>query len=660
MKWLLSFLLLFSLVEVRAQQSKVDHLKFALSLARTDTDRVLLMDTLIYYYSFYDPDSSFSYARKAIGLSQSINYLYGQFAGYFHLGIASIILGDYSKALESQTSALKIAEQLTNRRLQSIAHLHVIMGFSYRIMGKYRESIDQHDLAVQYQMASGWPRKYLTNSYNDAAIAYSMMGQSDSAKLCADSAYDLLKSSRKPFYFAFDNQGRVQYWFGNYPLAEKFFRDGIRRYAWDPQTDNNYYLAAMYNDLANVLLKTGQHDSSIHYAGLAFQISQKNKFLHYERDAANVLSQVYESLHKPDSVVRYLKKSIAANDSIFSQSRVRQFQSVEFSEEQRQKELENVKEKYRAQVRFYLLLAALVVFLLVASILYRNNRQKQKANILLNTQKKEIEQALSSLKATQKQLIQSEKMASLGELTAGIAHEIQNPLNFVNNFSEVNKELIGELKLEIAKGNAAEMIAIAGNIEANEDKILLHGKRADAIVKGMLQHSRSGSGQKEARDLNAIADEYLRLSYHGLRARDNGFNTIMQTDFDEKMGKINIVPQDIGRVLLNLYNNAFYSAYEKKKRLGGEFEPSVIISTKWTPNFAEIRIRDNGMGVPQRNLDKIFQPFFTTKPSGQGTGLGLSLAYDIVVNEHGGELTMNSAEGEFAEFIVKLPGSSLT
>ncbi len=245
-------------------------------------------------------------------------------------------------------------------------------------------------------------------------------------------------------------------------------------------------------------------------------------------------------------------------------------------------------------------------------------------------------------------------MASLGELTAGIAHEIQNPLNFVNNFSEISTELVEEMENAILKSDREEIISIAADIKQNLQKIAHHGKRADAIVKGMLQHSRNRTSEKEPTDINKLADEYLRLCYHGLRAKDQFFNVTMQTDFDQNIEKIDIVPQDIGRVLLNLFTNAFYSVNEKKKLQGDAYEPTVSVSTKKINDKVEIRMRDNGNGIPQKILDKIFQPFFTTKPTGQGTGLGLSLSYDII-KAHGGELKVDTKEGESAEFIVQLP-----
>ena len=282
-------------------------------------------------------------------------------------------------------------------------------------------------------------------------------------------------------------------------------------------------------------------------------------------------------------------------------------------------------------------------------------------------QTSEIRQTLENLKSTQSQLIQSEKMASLGELTAGIAHEIQNPLNFVNNFSDVNKELLEELKEEADKGNLEEVIAIANDVIGNEEKINHHGKRADAIVKGMLQHSQSNKGVRELTNINSLADEYLRLSYHGLRAKDKSFNASFETQFDKDIPAIEIVPQDMGRVLLNLINNAFYACAERSRSTVNEkqqaeslkqkaesYKPTVTISTKNSNGKIEITISDNGNGIPKNIIDKIFQPFFTTKPTGQGTGLGLSLAYDIV-KAHGGEIKAESTEGIGTEFMIQLP-----
>jgi two-component system NtrC family sensor kinase len=269
-----------------------------------------------------------------------------------------------------------------------------------------------------------------------------------------------------------------------------------------------------------------------------------------------------------------------------------------------------------------------------------------------------LTKSISELKSTQSQLIQSEKMASLGELTAGIAHEIQNPLNFVNNFSEINKEMLEELKAERLKPNAERdeqtEDEIINNVVHNEEKINYHGKRADSIVKGMLEHSRTSTGKKELTDINKLADEYLRLAYHGLRAKDKSFNADFKTDFEDNLGKINAVPQDIGRALLNLFNNAFYVVNEKKKTADESYRPTVTVQTKKISDKIDIKVSDNGSGIPQNLVDKIFQPFFTTKPTGQGTGLGLSLAYDII-KKHGGEIKVETVKGDGTAFIIRIP-----
>jgi signal transduction histidine kinase len=347
-------------------------------------------------------------------------------------------------------------------------------------------------------------------------------------------------------------------------------------------------------------------------------------------------------------------------DSLYGPEKFKQLQLITLNEQQRQQEIEQDQERYRNKIKYIILFIVLSVFLLISFLLFRNNRQQQKA-------KAKIEEAYTELKETQQQLIQREKMASLGELTAGIAHEIQNPLNFVNNFSEVNTELIDEMKEGLQSGKTDEVIALAEDVKQNNIKIVQHGKRAESIVKGMLQHSRNSSGQKEPTDINALADECLRLSYHGMRAKDprdsanRSFNAKTETHFDISIPPVTIASQEIGRVILNLLTNAFYSVMQKSKIAGDAYEPVVIVRTAMNPGSGDrrasvsISIRDNGNGISQKALDKIFQPFFTTKPTGEGTGLGLSMSYDIITKGHGGELKVETKEGEFAEFIIILP-----
>jgi signal transduction histidine kinase len=415
--------------------------------------------------------------------------------------------------------------------------------------------------------------------------------------------------------------------------------------------------------LASMHWEDRRIDSATYYAEKAFRQAQDSTNYLPMISSAELLAEIFYEKNQPDSAYKYLRRVVVLKDSLFSSEKVNKIQSLSLNESLRKLQEEQSKkeavQEYKSRIKIYSLAAGLAGLLILIFILYRNNRQRQAAN-------KKIEKAYTDLKATQTQLIQSEKMASLGELTAGIAHEIQNPLNFVNNFSEVSAELADEMEDAVLKSDREEIISIAANIKENLQKINHHGKRADAIVKGMLQHSRASTSQKELTDINKLTDEYLRLSYQGLRAKDQSFNATIQTDFDERIGKINIISQDIGRVLLNLFTNAFYSVTEKKKKfqqdptgfknlLGmSDYEPAVVVSTKKENDKVIIKVNDNGNGIPQKVLDKIFQPFFTTKPTGQGTGLGLSMSYDII-KAHGGEIKVETNDGEFAEFIIQLP-----
>jgi two-component system NtrC family sensor kinase len=395
-------------------------------------------------------------------------------------------------------------------------------------------------------------------------------------------------------------------------------------------------------------------DSSILYAKEGLKAAKQMGKSNNISEAAKFLAQLYED--KDNKVaLAYFKMAVAINDSVYSQKNMLAITDISNAEQERLKEIEAAKLSYQNTLRQYSFLVGLGFLAIVAFLLYRNNRRKHKDNVKLQSQKEEIELTLSQLKSTQAQLIQSEKMASLGELTAGIAHEIQNPLNFVNNFSEVSSEMIDEMKEELAKGDLKEAEAISDDLKLNLEKIHHHGNRASSIVKGMLEHSRTSSGEKELTDINALADEYLRLSYHGLRAKNKDFNAEMVTDFDPNLPKIEVIPHDIGRVLLNLINNAFQAVDEQSKKGIESYKPTVTVKTELTAQSQLlIAITDNGNGIPDAIKDKIFQPFFTTKDTGKGTGLGLSLAYDIV-KAHGGELTVETEGGIGVEFLIHLP-----
>jgi signal transduction histidine kinase len=434
-------------------------------------------------------------------------------------------------------------------------------------------------------------------------------------------------------------------------LAKKIFYQSV---SWGVKENYLSALGRTYNEFAKLYIRDQNKDSALYYANKSISIllalgslsgTEYNLATAYE-----VLIKAFQLRNQSDSAYKYQQLALRVKDSIYVNriNNLASFYNLTLKETLRLQNIEKEKKIYQEKVRVYALLLGLGIVFLIAIALFRINHQRKLVN-------KNLEQTLVNLKATQSQLIQSEKMASLGELTAGIAHEIQNPLNFVNNFSEVNKELLAEMNEEIDKGNFSEVKAIAKDITENEVKINHHGKRADAIVKGMLQHSRSSNGVKEPTDINNLADEYFRLAYHGLRAKDKSFNATMKTEFDGSVGNVNIISQDIGRVILNLITNAFYAVTDRKKKNEEGYEPTVSLSTQKTADKVIIKVRDNGNGIPEKVKEKIFLPFFTTKPTGEGTGLGLSMSYDIVTKGHGGELSVTTEDGKYTEFSIVLP-----
>jgi signal transduction histidine kinase len=645
MKFYFIFLVsVLSFIPVSGQQETfkdVPDLLQKITEATTDTARILLKCKLAEAYRGNKPDTSLILATESLNESIDIKFKRGEIHSLIVLCVMHREKGDLPYALELGLRALKMAEdeRLAYEQIYSLVRIAII----------YSSVKDGHKAIAYLKKAD----ELLKHNYDDfqwsvtqyfLGDAYEQMNELDAAEKHLKSLESKHGSDSEELWAVINNRLR-----GNIAVKRNELLSAIEFYRKSNDAaiaGSAFREAATANNLmAAVFKKLNQPDSAIYYAkqGLKYgeMLSYRNRIL----ASSSLLADLYAS-KDPKEAVKYYQIASAAKDSLYGIQKVLQLQSATMKEQERQTELEAARLAYQNKMRQWALLAGAGVFLIIAVILFRNNRQKQKANRVLET-------TLTNLRHTQSQLVQSEKMASLGELTAGIAHEIQNPLNFVNNFSEVNTELIDELEQEAEKGNLGEIKAIAKDIKENEQKINHHGKRADAIVKGMLQHSRTSSGQKEPTNINALADEYLRLAYHGLKAKDRSFNATMKTDFDEGIGNINIIPQDIGRVILNLINNAFYAVSERKKQGSNGYEPTVTVCTKKIDDKIEIRVKDNGNGIPQKVLDKIFQPFFTTKPTGQGTGLGLSLSYDIV-KAHGGELNVETREGEGSEFIIHL------
>jgi two-component system, NtrC family, sensor kinase len=658
-----SLLLLPVFVIAQHQQMQLDSLRRAVDLAANDTLKMDFTDNLAFAFTESNADSALYYYDKAAALADKLSLKIDEVS---YLDMKGYILStkqNYPASLAAFLIAKKIAEDPASEK--NTWHLRKgatpnsdrlkWLGWIYNDMGPlYQFTGNQEKAFFGYQQAKSIAESVhdddlLTYVCSSLADFYVRTDKLDSALFYEKKAeklefYDGGKYSADPY----NALGRIYQKKGEFDKSKNAFEKAI---TINLKVNNLNYLGKSYLNLSDLFKTEKKLDSSIFYAQKAAETFKKVQRSDGLVSAYNMIYSAYGAQLKQDSAFFYLKLASVLQDSLNNVERknLLAFQYVGFEEQQKIQQLESEKIQTQNRIRTYFMSGGIGVLLLLAVIFYRNNRQKQKAKL-------NIEKAYENLKATQQQLIQSEKMASLGELTAGIAHEIQNPLNFVNNFSEVNKELIVELKQEIKKGNIEEVNAIAGDIEANEEKINAHGKRADAIVKGMLQHSRKSEGAKEPTDINALAEEYLRLSYHGLRAKDNSFNVKMTTEFDHSIDKINIIPQDIGRVLLNLYNNAFYAVNEKAMVSANGYQPIVKVSTGKLTGKIEIRVEDNGVGVPQKIVDKIFQPFFTTKPTGQGTGLGLSLSYDII-KAHGGEIKVETSEADGTTFIIELPAN---
>ena len=641
--------LAFFFLPVFGQQENykdVPNLLQQLSQAKTDTARIILKTRLAEGFRSNNPDTSFILASEALSRSTELEFKKGEIRSLIVLCVLYREKGDLPNALELGLKALKMAEEerLAYEQVYALVRVAVVyisvrdfpkaIGYLKRAEGILKDNYDEFQLfATQYFLASAYEQS------NDLEAAEKQMLEFE--KNVPAFVEWIVVSKRLRAYIAVKRN--------QLPLAIRYYRES-NEVAFGENALRE--IATTCNAMAVAFQKMGRYDSAIFYAKEGLRLGQQLNYTNRIMAASTLLAQLYAE-KDPKEAVRYYQIANVAKDSLYGVQKVLQLQAATMKEQERQAEEEAAKIAYQNKLKQWVLLGGIAVVLIIVLILYRNNIQKQKANKIL-------EKTLTDLKTTQSQLVHAEKMASLGELTAGIAHEIQNPLNFVNNFSDVSNELIDEMKAELATGNRELATGIADDIKRNLEKINHHGKRADAIVKGMLQHSRSSTGQKEPTDINELAGEYLRLAYHGIKAKDPSFHAQTKTDFDNNIGKIKVVPQDIGRVMLNLINNAFYAVEEKKKQIGDGYEAIVTVGTKTVkPPLGglgvEIKVKDNGNGIPHKVLDKIFQPFFTTKPTGQGTGLGLSLAYDIVTKGHSGELKVETKEGEGSEFSIQLP-----
>ena len=717
--------LTFHIVSSAYSQNKaIDSLKNVLLTQKEDTSKVNTLHELGFQYGVVgDVEKSLDCAKKALILSQKLGYKKGELKAYFYLtdinqrglgnqqeamryckkgvelskkyqdknNLASFYLQmsyinsnlyNSAEALNYSFKALKIFESSDDKI--NLSETYNNIAILYRNEKKYLEALNYYKLCLKLKESLGVDELWaVARTYNSIGKIYLLQNKIELALQSTLKGLEIFKklADKAPNWglpFTYNCMASIYEAKADSLVqkqdkisAEKEYKNALDFFlksqeTWEsirPETGGSFYVS-----IGNVYMKLKQYQAARINLSKAIIFSENNKdYFEGNRDTYLFMSKLDSIEGKWKDAYNHYKLYIIFRDSLENTEKTKaitaQLMQFEFDKKEALTKAEQEKKDLEHKRTRNLQYAALAGLILIVSGLFYNNHQKQKA-------KTDIEKAYSQLKTTQAQLIQKEKLASLGELTAGIAHEIQNPLNFVNNFSEVSRELVNEMEEELKVGNADIAIEIAGDLKQNLSKINHHGKRASSIVSAMLEHSRTSTGERQPTDINKLADEYLRLSYHGMKAKDkNGSATRFNADYefiaDENLPLVNVVPQDIGRVLLNLMNNAFYAVSQRNHAvetgpalsLQPQYQPIVRVFTQQFENQIIIKIEDNGTGMSKEIQAKIFQPFFTTKPTGEGTGLGLSLAYDIVTKGHGGTIEVESVEGQGATFVVKLPNT---
>jgi len=672
-------LLIFCVLNTNAQNSKVDSIQILINQAETDTGRIKLKLHQLDYLSTFNLDSGINLAIKTLQEAQEVQFYRGEVDLRKKLVYNYSYKGNYKAASEQLNQLNKLI--VPSNDSIDFASVFATAGMFYGIQSKYDSSIYFFEKAIVIYERLG-KRKKLSKAI-ELAKKTQLMNVELYAYSNLSSLYTDEAKWQKSYEFALKaaKLGRTM---GDQGIQAASLAKASISLVNLNQTEK----ALALSEKAIILADSSGHPFNIiqAYSGMGFVLKSQNKWHeaipYYEKgldlqedidiyNKNNVqlfveLSECYEKTGSHSKALVMFKEAAMITDSVRSKENIQkatertmnyEFEKKEQSTLARQKAKDEITRTRQVALIIGLILS--LVLIVVAILAYYN---KQKANALLLDQKKEVEGTLKKLKNTQAQLIHAEKMASLGELTAGIAHEIQNPLNFVNNFSDVSVDLVEEMYEEMETGSAKDAKAIGKDLKENLEKISHHGKRASSIVKGMLEHSRVGDGRKELTNINEMTDEYLRLAYHGFRAKDKSFNAEIESEFDDTLPKIKVIPQDFGRVLLNLVNNAFYACAERSQSAVSEkhtiqeeaYKPTVSVSTRKINNGIEIKVKDNGNGIPNEMLKKIFQPFFTTKPTGEGTGLGLSMSYDIITKGHDGKLNVETNLGEGTTFIIQL------
>jgi len=630
-----------------AQGQAVDSLFQLLARPQPDARRVMLLCQVSDQLWTQRTDSAAVYALKALALARRIGYRHGEGEALNRLG-AALRESNLARSLEVFQQSLHIANATHDRALEA-QNLRSI-GIIYVYLRDRRQGLAYYFQALRIGEQLHDERR-IGIELSNIGLAYDVFNQLDSSQTFQARAYALAHRLHTPTNYILYGLGQVARKQGHSAQARAFYRQSI---AESKKVGDLRGLNFAYVGLATLYRQMGRLDSSLYYARLGCQAAQTNGFLRGVLNASTLLTQNFRARAQPDSALKYQSLLLVMKDTLFGQEKVMRLQNLNYREQQRAQQATASQAALRSRYRTYALLAGVVGLLTLALLLGRHGRQQERA-------KEALQQSLAELKMAQKQLVQREKMAFLGELTAGIAHELQNPLNFVQNFAEVSTELVDEMTGErrdptghgAARDADLEQEILAG-LKQNLQKISQHGQRATSIIRGMLEHSRTGTSPRVPTDLNALVDESLHLAYQGLRTKEKDFHATLVTDFAPGLPPVPVVPQDLTRVLINLFTNALH-AVRQHQSPAAAYEPAVAVSTQAVPGRVAIRIRDNGAGMSAQVLARIFEPFFTTKSAGEGTGLGLSLAYDIVTTGHGGTLTVESQEGHGTEFTITLP-----
>ena len=665
MKSVITLILLgLALRGLAAPASPIDSLRRALDAAPADTTRVLLLSQLAAELTHIDPLATISYCRQALQLAQKIGFRRGEALALIRLGSGFREAGNYPAAQQFGLKGLHVAEEVGNaplvaRGLNALGYLNWEQGNSRPALFYLRRAKAvaerSHADAVLTRVLGNIGNVYQQLHQPDSALLYSRQGL----------ALDLRNHNLSSEVGDAAMLGNIYASLGNARQAQRYYRYSLRRSLGEGFT---FALCRAYLGQARLFYPpTGPPtDSALYFARQALNTARRGNYPRGQFEAAQFLASAQAARHDTATAFRYLQLANTTRDTLFSATKLSQMQALDVSERMRLTELDAQRTQAATNRRQIWLLAALAAAVPALLLLWRYGRLRQRANQQLNAQNTQLEvqrdelrSTLARLEETQAQLVQSEKMAFLGELTAGIAHELQNPLAFVKNFADVSALLLDDISGEVPPPNSAtdgQELLLAG-LRRNLREISQHGQRATSIISSMLARSHGGPPPPHRpTDLNALALEYLRLAYQGLRAKDRSFVAARTTQLATHLPLVPVAAPDLGRVLLNLFGNAFYAVRQRQQCGEAGYAPTVQLSTQLLPSgHVEIRICDNGPGIPAAVRASIFQPFFTTKKAGEGTGLGLALAHDIVVRDHGGTLTMNSAENEFTEFVMCLP-----